>query len=349
MPKNLHDALHTLRMLQHLSALAVRFEEDFFHSRAPRREQRDVYRNNLLASVLTPLTISRSIQTSIQHLCISNLQNRSTPGMTDSVGFIGLLHNLRTLKLSIQCTADPLPTRLGFGHERIFLEESVRFFKMLPNTWLLPAENLKCLHLSAELPWGWHPKVDFRHTHFPHLGSLTLGGFTFSHDWQLKWLLSHAGSLRCLRLMSCTMLVFADATPQRLDSDGYIDPDTNTPGRTYCRFEGRLSHYLRAFANALPHLQLFSLRDIDLVHWEDESGDMRTNQHEASYCLLFCFSYTTYTLKRFDDYFNPIVDYPDDNKALEEWEERKKSQRGEDEEAFIELLYIIKTRNTAKV
>lgn len=347
MPENIKGALRHLDRLRHLSALTVRFEEDYHESLLPRKEKRDIYRNDLLASVLAPLISSRSIQTRIQHLCISNLQNRNTPSMTESVGFIDLLRNLRTLKLTIKCTVDPYTRPSWSSHERIFLEESVRFFQTLPDTWLRPAESLQSLHLSAELPWGWYPKVDFRHIRFPRLRSLALAGFTFSHDWHLEWLLSHAGSLRCLRLVSCTMLLFADTTPQCLDSDGYLDPDSNTTVRTHRRFDGRLSHYLRAFANALPHLQLFSLRSVDRVHWEDEDGDVATDRTEATYCLLFCFGYKTYTEKRYDYYFTRAFDYPDDNEALKRWREREQLQRGEDKEALLELFDIIEERNRA--
>lgn len=274
------------------------------------------------------------------------------PTLTGSDSFIDLLRNLRTLKLAMQTYQPRSPLEF---YRRTPAEEDISFYMTLPDTWLHPAcQNLRTLYLSAEKPWGWYPKVDFRHTHFPHLRDLSLRKFTLSHDWQLQWLLSHAQSLHHLRMGSCVILVVAEPTKQRLDSDGYLIPaDTNTsaPGGTYRRFEGRLCHYFKAFASSLPHLKLFSLLNVvDHFHSEAEHNNGPVDRaKESGQGLQFGLSYGTYMSENYRFYFTAIPVYPDDNEEGGGWEEQqKRRQYSEDKQALFELFDVIEERNTIK-
>ncbi|KAL9077248.1 MAG: hypothetical protein Q9161_000514 [Pseudevernia consocians] len=353
LPQRVRTVLDNLCKLEYLSTLTVRFEEDPVYLTPTDSKTRVDYRGDLLASIITSLPNSVSINNRVLHLCISNLQSRIAPSITKSVGFVDLLRNLRTLKLKIQDTEK--------SHEEPYLddnriEDSVSFYNVLPQTWLQPTcQNLESLYLSADLNWGWYPKVDFRHTRFPHLRSLALANFTFSHDWQLAWLLSHAESLRSLVLLSCKILTFADTTPHRLDSDGYLETantDISAPFGTQVRFEGRLCQYFREFASALPRLQLFSIRklnDNDHVHWQDTKVNAPAEcRRDVQISLGHCFCYEVYISEEYHSYRWQNPDVSDNKEARDKWQERCGLQYDEDWKALSELLDIIEERNRAR-
>lgn len=340
------DILQDLSKLEHLCSLLIGFHMSTRTGSNDERERVVAFRRDFLASVLTPLIMSPFLKTRIQHLCISTLQSRNDPTLTNSVGFVDLLRNLRFLKLTIE-SAEHLM------HKGALPEQSVDFYKLFPDTWLLPAcQNLKFLYLSGDMRWGWYPKVDFRHINFPHLQSLALGLFTFSHDWQLEWILSHSGCLRRLRLIACSVLAFADATPQFLDGDGYrmrADDNSNAGTRRHLRFEGRWCYFFKAFANALPRLQLFSVADIENFHWDLEGGFELPVRSEESASLRTRSSYRAYSSEEYLPFFNCNLDYPDDHEASKHWQERQQLQHIEDKKALFELFDVIETRNTARL
>ncbi len=252
------DTFHDLYKLDHLSALTIRFPSEYLSRTMGALQKALSFRRRILTSVLTPLLCLPSIKPPIRYLSVENLLSSNEPKVTNTVWFIDLLRNLRTLALGIR-QIDPLKSPNWDE------QQTVCFFQNLPNTWLRPAcQNLRSLYLSGGDAWGWYPKADFRHIHFPLLQSLMLHSFFFSHDWQFEWLLSLAGSLRYLRLSSCSILSFADTTPQLvgsddqfLDGDGYLVCE---PGPQNRYFEGEWSHFFAAFARELPLLQLFTVR-----------------------------------------------------------------------------------------
>ena len=349
------DALNGLYKLKRLSALTILFDDP---CRGPGSEdERDFgFDRYILANVLVPLECSRSLTTRLHHLAISKLPSINMPTLTGSYWFIDLLCNLRTLKLAMQ-TYQPRSAR-GW-YRRTPAEEDISFYMTLPDTWLDPAcRNLRTLYLSAERPWGWYPKVDFRHTRFPHLRNLSLENFTLSHDWQLQWLLSHSQSLQHLRMASCAVLVLADPAPQRLESDGYLipaDTDTTALGETHRRFEGRLCHYFKAFASTLNHLKLFSILDIDHFHSEAENSNGPVDREkESEQGLHFGSSYNAYILEDYLSYFTAhcpdevTAHYPDDFEEGERREDKKQRQYSEDKQALLELFDVIEERNTVR-
>lgn len=66
-----------------------------------------------------------------------------------------------------------------------------------------------------------------------------------------------------LKAGNCSILAFADATPQPLGSDGsvHVGASINISGQNHRRFDRRWCHNLKVFASALPLLQLPSLSD----------------------------------------------------------------------------------------
>ena len=252
--------LHDLHKLEHLSSLWISFHSSTRTRSSNDRERIFAFRKDFLTGVLTLLINSPSTKTRIENLYISPFQCRNDPNLTSSVGFVNFLRIIRFLKLATQseCTWDAPRDKVALP------VRSVDFYTTLPDTWLLPAcQSLNLLYLSADFDWGWYPRVDFRHIHFLHLQSLTLRVWAFSHDWQLEWLLGHSRSLRRLRLIECSILAFANATPHFLDCDGYLvraDDNSNAGVLKYRLFKGRWCHYFKSFASALPHLQMFSLQ-----------------------------------------------------------------------------------------
>lgn len=50
------------------------------------------------------------------------------------------------------------------------------------------------------------PGIDFRGLHLPHLRTLALNRMTFTHDWQVDWILSHGATLQALLLDDCPLI-----------------------------------------------------------------------------------------------------------------------------------------------
>ncbi len=346
----MRENLHGLCKLEKVSTLAILFEYDVRNRSRDCRQRLIAFRSDLFASVLEPMISAQSAKNGIRKLHITNLQSYCEPSLTHSITFINLLRHLRYLLLRFQNAEPTFPRNRG-----VQPDQPLHFY------------NILCL--SADLRWGWYPKTDFRHVRFPKLKSLALGNFTFSHDWQLEWLLSHESLCR-LRLSGCSILAFANPTPQFLDSDGYL---IRTAGEThaslgrYRRFEGRWCHYFKAFASALPRLQLFSHESIVNFQWEHEREIVPVAREEEIATFRRMWSYIAYTKEKYlpffnpdygnpDDngapevwrwraFYNPDNTYPDDNEAPENWIEGALLQRGEDEKALLDLFDLIEKRN----
>ena len=346
------DTFHDLYRLDHLSTLNIHFDYDIFYPTVGALEKGISFRRRILTSVLTPLLCLPSIKPPIHSLSIENLQCSNEPKLTDSAWFIDLLRNLRTLAL----TLSQIGPRTRFNRE--IVQPTICLFQDLPGTWLRPAcQNLRSLYLSGgnttgDTKWGWYPKADFRHVHFPLLQSLTFEEFVFSHDWQLQWLLRLAGSLRYLRLSSCFILVSADTTPQFLDSEGYrvrVPANPNAVGTRRRCFEEKWSHYFEAFARRLPLLQFFSLWSPYRQVVIEDVPIRRDTELTALHCYLHSSSYTYF---RNEVYYDAEY-YPYENPASVETPqqdtERKQLRLTQDEQALLRLLDTIEERKTARL
>lgn len=59
--------------------------------------------------------------------------------------------------------------------------------------------------------------MDLTGIHFPNLQSLALGNFSFCHDVQVDWILSHGATLRELYLDACTILYAISPNEDHVD------------------------------------------------------------------------------------------------------------------------------------
>lgn len=219
---------------------------------------------------------------------------------------------------------------------------AVEFYDRFPQVFLAPASNnLRILHLSADAPWGWYPKIDFRGVRFPHLESLTLSCFTFSHDWQVYWLGIHADTLKHLRLINCAILYYAESTTQALDSEGYPQESehygfSDQPVKGFYRYDARWSNLFFQFACLLYQLESFSLVAPDVVTRDTVRQDVPDEEKQAC-CARD--RYLDYTTTIYTSSF-------DDGAELEsEKAKRDKMDRGK----LAALLKSIKFRNLRNV
>ena len=196
----------------------------------------------------------------VYSLSIEKLPSSSL--MIDGRDIPDYLRNIRRLEIGTAI----LETN-AFGPSKIQIHRgAMYFYTLFPQFFLAPASHsIRVLHLSADAPWGWYPKIDLRGIHFPCLESLTLSRFTFSHDWQMYWLSHHADTLKRLSLINCAILCHATSTYRNynLDSEGYprryeyFDPDGTITGSYHYR--KRWSNCFLGLACILPYLQSFSL------------------------------------------------------------------------------------------
>lgn len=191
--------------------------------------------------------------------------------------------------------------------------------------------NLRHLTLYSSLYFGFYPKCDLRGIHFPHLKTLSLGNYTFIHDSQLDWILSHGATLTELYLDDCPILFeVAIGDYQRT----YLDPKVFEPkeefgGDYHTVYRTRWCDYFRAFKDGLPHLRHF--RYGHSPHWWDDNTspfDCETtvdiDLHDDSY-MVFCdgFGPSPYMLSMIYTSFGhknrkPLLPSEEDKTALRE-------------------------------
>ena len=272
----------------------------------------------------------------MRRLSIENLPTQFWPALTSSRNSFQGLRNIHTLEVSIN-TFEQSPH-----------SPAMSFYDQLPHFWLAPlAQSLRTLHLSANTPWGWYPKVDLRGVYFLYLEDLMLARFTFSHDWQLQWLSDHADSLKRLRLIECAILDHATSTRQYFCDEGYPlrreRRGTATRVRGFHSHEKRWSHYFKAIETCLPRLRSFSLLPVDHVIrctnrqavFDQEIAPIR-NAHR----------YLKYRSISYSPLFGNGIEFTDvaQNKLL--YRGKKERQGEEDEQALRELLFVIEQRNS---
>lgn len=211
---------------------------------------------SLARSLLRTLLESRSPPSGLHSLSIEKL-----PCCLLMTDLSQCLLNIRKLEIDITiltATWDPQHIQTSSA--------AMGFYARVPEVFLAPASNnLRVLHLSADCPWGWYPKIDLRSIRFPYLESLTLSRFIFSHDWQMNWLSNHADTLKRLSLINCAILRNATSPTGYLDGEGYPrriefdDLHLGTTTRSSWHHEKLWSEYFLRFAHLLSSLQSFSL------------------------------------------------------------------------------------------
>lgn len=119
--------------------------------------------------------------------------------------------------------------------------------------------NLRHLTLYSSLYFGFYPKCDFRGIHFPHLETLSFGNYTFVHDSQLDWILSHGATLTELYLDDCPLLfeVSIGGKDRTYLDPGVFQRQAKFGGDYWATYRTRWCDYFRAFRDGLPLLRHF--------------------------------------------------------------------------------------------
>lgn len=174
------------------------------------------FRMEALQSLFKGLNDTNNPMPRFHDLTIENLQDWADDSLVQSVDFKAVMARVKRLQLQIATEHDDTaPMKF------IEKKELHDFFDtQLSQEWLSTcASNLTHLKLYAgAVYWGYIPKCTL--PHFPNLKSLSLGKMTFTHDWQLKWILSHSATLEELTLDDCP-IVIGTAWFGELDADGY--------------------------------------------------------------------------------------------------------------------------------
>ncbi|KAM0723589.1 hypothetical protein Q7P37_000576 [Cladosporium fusiforme] len=226
------------------------------------------YRNTILRKVVKALNHPKHPATKLRSLAIINLHEVADVEMATSTDYKAVMSRLESLELSIavfEKRCDPSPY---FRIHAMDQPECHRFFaRDLRTHWLEPChQNLLHLKLYSNCYWGYLPKCDLQGLHFPHLKSLALQRMTFTHNWQLDWILSHAATLKLLSLDKCP-IVHQVFIAQRLDSEGYplididkglvLEPRIHDPQLDLHAYDTRWHTVFRAFRDGLPRLKYF--------------------------------------------------------------------------------------------
>jgi hypothetical protein len=222
------------------------------------------------------------------------------------------------------------------------------FYPQLPSFWLQPtAANLEHLTIYSSLYYGFYAKFDLTSVHFPRLKTLALGNYTFVHDSQLDWILSHGDTLRELYLDDCPIL-FEVASNNKERT--LLDPNTlkqhpRLRTKSHATYETRWHDYFRAFKDGLPRLQHFRFGHCQ-YWWENETTPFERETtidigfHESY--LVFCDGYgpSPYMERMIynDGDGKPLKPSEEDKAALEELLV-KLGQRAQIDEDGCAILY----------
>jgi hypothetical protein len=202
----------------------------------------------------------------LRNLSIINLQDVTNYDLVKSPDFKTVISRLDSLELCVVTEEHDAAPEL----EIEFVERHIFFGRDLRQYWLEPLQGkLINLKIYSNCPWGYLPKCDLRGLHFPLLKSLSLGNMTFTHDWQLDWIISH-DTLELLTLDDCPIIHDAMMSGA-CDSERYIPLDDiekgllrqgnsrKKPKQTHWHYEARWHVYFRRLKNGLPNLERFGV------------------------------------------------------------------------------------------
>jgi len=220
------------------------------------------WRNVVLKMLVESLNDQDHPANKVQALTIRDLQDMTVKKTVTSKDFKAVLSRLDTLELQIATEyVDAAP------ETSIELEEVHTFFGIdLKQYWLRPVQH-QLVHLklyARETYWGYLPFFDPQDLHFPALKHLALGNYSFTHDWQLDWILSHAETLQSLVLDDCPIVhacrIYPACGPDRMPPDyktfnkytANIGPDSEWV------YGSRWHDYFRRMRDGLPELRHFA-------------------------------------------------------------------------------------------
>ncbi|CAG5156522.1 uncharacterized protein ALTATR162_LOCUS4319 [Alternaria atra] len=235
-------------------------------------EETPQFRSEVLGTVINALCEVPTLKS----LSIKNLQDHMDRQLLESEVF-GAVRD-RITRLHLQITTE--------RKRRHALElEAVHqgFTVDLPGLWLKPLSS-QLTHLtlySYTCMWGLFPFVELRDVGiFPCLESLSLGNYTFAHDWQIDWILSHGPTLNQLLLDDCPIVT---ALRMREDMAKVAFPGLPTwPGSSH--MDDSVDYFTQTslhwhdifdrFQFGLPHLQHFAIHN-SFMHWANDAFDNR--------------------------------------------------------------------------
>ncbi|KAL2812760.1 hypothetical protein BJX63DRAFT_239312 [Aspergillus granulosus] len=229
----------------------------------------------------------------VQGLGLQDIENINPTEVETVAKLQQVLGSVRSLRLNITNVSRGMS-----GSSDIHRDAPQRFHSELPSFWLKPAmSNLEHFTLYSSLLIGFFPICDLRGIHFPRLKTLALGNYTFIHDSQLEWILSHGSTLTELYMDDCAIVWEAgiydrEDEPTLLPREDFRTHPGLPDGQLYTSYSKRWVDYFRAFESDLPNLLHFRFGhspywwDEDTTPFERES-EIQIGFHEECY-TVFC-------------------------------------------------------------
>jgi hypothetical protein len=224
------------------------------------REYRDTFFRKLLRALNHP----DHPASKLTGISIMNLQDWINTEVATSSDFKALLSRLEILELCIvseRYSAAP-ENEIEISERHDFYSEQLRTF------WLQPLQEigkLTSLKVYGMIPWGYLPRCDLSGLHFPKLKSLSPGNMTFTHDWQLGWIVSHGSSLKSLSLHNCPIIPDTELT-HNVDANNYPSFPLTRMGisrgrevKSAWKYAARWHDYFDKFRTELPKLGSFAV------------------------------------------------------------------------------------------
>lgn len=238
------------------------------------------FRTDVLQGLFAGLNSTTNAALKLNHLCIKNLQGCANETLVDSGDFQAVMERVQNLELQI---VNEDVDGNGSTPQNLSKKELHTFFgRHLVKGWLEPVrQRLTCLKLYSKdgMYFGYLPKCQL--PTFPALKSLVLGGMSFSHDFQLDWILSHSHTLQEIVLDNCP-IVIGVRIPSTLDPNNYpIEPLFNSSATgsilqlSSFLYSARWHDYFSRFATGLPNLR--SIR-CGFGDWYDGNAFQRTHE-----------------------------------------------------------------------
>jgi hypothetical protein len=236
-------------------------------------KERTEYREPFLRNFFRALNHPEHPASKVQSLSICNLHDLSNHETLRSEDFKVVLSRVDNLELGIATEE----RKAGPEREIEYSERHQFFGTDLIDLWLAPVQhNLVNLKLYSNCYWGYLPKCDLRKLRFPRLKGLAFGRMTFTHDWQLDWIISHGQTLESLTLYDCPIIHDAKVA-QATDSERYVKLQDGTvewdlDNVTTWSYGSRWHDYFHKMTIGLPGLQHFGMAHHPWGHNYDESN-----------------------------------------------------------------------------
>lgn len=268
--EDFEEAVSTISKFPNLASIVLHFrsavtdEENSFYAVPD-----DIsFRTEILTLMFSTFNNTESPIPNLRSLTIKNLQDLNSAEVTTSPAFTSTLSRLTELHLHIATEYDTASPETSISHSCLHT-----FFAQLPQTWLYSTQpNLTHLTLYTDTYWGWAPSFDPRLLHFPNLKNLSLGNFTFAHDWHHSWITSHASTLETLILDDCPILFYIypfECLRENTDNTSHDNHDIflhhpKSPGSQHLNFDDsrytysiRWHHLFSTLATVLTNLTKF--------------------------------------------------------------------------------------------